>query len=240
MESWNANGSRPSSTSTPRRSIPRVRTSCSRLTMLSPMSRVSALMNSIGPLSRGSRPGFSTTRGRRCFPVPMSISATSTAAIRSPSRRGGKSPWPMFHFAGRTFVSNGGKNFFINSGGNDDGAIFQYSPAAKPKPVALVGYHHVTKQPGGKYQGSYDQGPNEWMTWADRNGDGRMSSDEITHVKNVPALEGCSASPRASSMRTSTSTSKCSCATAKCHPPNTCFRPRKSCRAACRSMIGRW
>ena len=104
--------------------------------------------------------------------------------------RGGKSPWPVFHFAGRNFVSHGGKNFFINSGGNDDGAVFQYSADAKPKPVALVGYHHVIQQPDGRYLGSYDQGPNAWMTWADRNGDGRMSADEIIHVKDVPALEG--------------------------------------------------
>ena len=104
--------------------------------------------------------------------------------------RGGKSPWPIFHYAGRTFVSHGGKNFFINSGGNDDGAIFEYAPDHKPKPVALVGYHHVAKLPDGHYQGSYDRGTNQWMTWADRNGDGRMSADEVTHVKDVPALEG--------------------------------------------------
>ena len=104
--------------------------------------------------------------------------------------RGGKSPWPVFHYSGRTFVTHGGKNFFMNGEGNDDGAIFQYSADEKPRPVALVGYHHVVKQPDGKYQGSYDQGPNQWLTWADRNGDARMSADEITHVKDVPALEG--------------------------------------------------
>ena len=104
--------------------------------------------------------------------------------------RGGKSPWPIFHYNGRTFVSHGGKNYFINSEGNDDGVIFEYSPDRKPKPVALVGYHHVVKQSDGRYQGSYDQGPNQWMSWADRDGDGHMSPDEITHVKDVPALEG--------------------------------------------------
>ncbi|MFA6294118.1 MAG: hypothetical protein WC637_20175, partial [Victivallales bacterium] len=104
--------------------------------------------------------------------------------------RGGKSPWPIFHYSSRDFISRSGKNFFINNGGNDDGAIFEYSPDHKPKPVALVGYHHVTKRSDGKYEGSYDQGPNQWMTWADLNGDGRMSADEITHVKDVPALDG--------------------------------------------------
>jgi len=105
--------------------------------------------------------------------------------------RGGKSPWPIFHYAGRNFVSHGGNNFFINEDGNNDGAIFQYSADHKPRPVALVGYHHVSKRDDGKYEGSYDQGPNEWMTWADRNGDGLMSAEEIIHVKDVPALEGC-------------------------------------------------
>jgi len=104
--------------------------------------------------------------------------------------RGGDLTWPIFHYAGHTFVSHGGWNYFINGGGNDDGAIYKYSAEHKPIPVALVGYHHVMKRPDGKYEGSYDQGPNQWMTWADRNGDGRMSPDEITHVKNVPALEG--------------------------------------------------
>lgn len=104
--------------------------------------------------------------------------------------RGGKSPWPVFHYSGRDFISHAGKNYFINEGGNDDGAIYQYSADHKPKPVALVGYHHVMKREDGKYEGSYDQGPNQWMTWADRNGDGKMSADEITHVKDVPALDG--------------------------------------------------
>jgi hypothetical protein len=105
--------------------------------------------------------------------------------------RGGKSPWPIFHYGGRTFVSHGDKNYFINRDGNDDGAIFQYSSDHKPTPVALVGYHHVTKEANGRFAGSYDQGPNQWMTWADRNGDGQMSADEITHVKDVPALQSC-------------------------------------------------
>ncbi len=105
--------------------------------------------------------------------------------------RGGKSPWPIFHYSGRDFVSHGGKNYFMNESGNDDGVIYQYSADHKPKPVAIVGYHHVIKRDDGKYEGSYDQGPNQWMTWADRNGDGKMSADEITHVKDIPALEGC-------------------------------------------------
>jgi hypothetical protein len=104
--------------------------------------------------------------------------------------RGGNSPWPTFHYASRTFVSYGGKNYFMNSSGNDDGAIFQYSADHKPKPVALIGYHHVVKRDDGKYEGIYDQGPNQWMTWADRNNDGRMSADEISLIKDLPILAG--------------------------------------------------
>ena len=106
--------------------------------------------------------------------------------------RGGDNTWPTFHYAGRTFVTHGGKNYFINSGGNDDGVIFEYAADQKPKPVAMVGYHHVTKLADGKFQGSYDQGPNQWMTWADRNGDGKMSADEITLAKDVQLLKGSS------------------------------------------------
>jgi len=105
--------------------------------------------------------------------------------------RGGDLTWPTFHYAGRNFVSHNGKNYFMNTGGNDDGVIYQYSADAKPKPVAMVGYHHVMQRADGKFEGSYDQGPNSWMTWADRNGDGKMSADEITLVKDLPVLAGC-------------------------------------------------
>ena len=104
--------------------------------------------------------------------------------------RGGDLTWPTFHYAGRNFVSHNGNNYFMNSNGNEDGVIYQYSADAKPKPVAMVGYHHVIKRADGKFEGNYDQGPNSWMTWADRNGDGKMSADEIMLVKDLPALAG--------------------------------------------------
>jgi len=103
--------------------------------------------------------------------------------------RGGNATWPIFQYSGNGFVSHGDKSYFINEGGNEDGAIYQYSAGHKPRPVALVGYHHVSKLPDGTFKGSYDQGANEWMTWADRNGDATMSADEIIHSPGVPALK---------------------------------------------------
>lgn len=97
--------------------------------------------------------------------------------------------WPIFHFTAEDFVTNNGKHYFINAHGNNDGAIYSYSSEHKPKPVALVGFHHVTKEQDGTFQGSYDQGPNQWITWADLNNDGKMSKDEIILSKDIPLLK---------------------------------------------------
>ncbi len=72
--------------------------------------------------------------------------------------------------------------------GNDCGAIFTYGDGKKPKPVALVFGHRAQKRPDGKIEGFYDQGPNNWFTWADRNGDGKMAADEITYTENPEML----------------------------------------------------
>ena len=103
------------------------------------------------------------------------------------SAMGSEARWPTFDYASRNFVSSHGRDYFMNSGGNGDGAIFIYSADHKPVPVALVGNHRVSLE-SGKLQGFYDQGPNNWFTWADRNGDGRMSMDEVTWTEDPPLL----------------------------------------------------
>ena len=95
--------------------------------------------------------------------------------------------WPVFHYDFGPLVTCGGRTYAMNSSGNDDGAIYILPPGGKPKPVAMVSYHRAERKDG-KIHGFYDQGPNNWFTWADRNDDGRMSADEILLCENPPSL----------------------------------------------------
>jgi len=101
--------------------------------------------------------------------------------------RGNDSRWPVFHYASSNFVSHNGHAYFMNTGGNDNGVIFMYDGASRPKPVAMVGYHRSWKEQD-KIEQSYDQGPNSWVTWADRNGDGKMTMDEMLLTVDPPRL----------------------------------------------------
>ena len=96
--------------------------------------------------------------------------------------------WPVFHYGFGPLVACGGRTYAMNSSGNDEGVIYVLPPGEKPRPVAMVSYHRAEKA-NGKIHGFYDQGPNNWFTWSDRNGDGRMSSDEITFTENPPSLQ---------------------------------------------------
>lgn len=102
--------------------------------------------------------------------------------------RGQDTRWPAFHYASRNFVGHGGHAYFMNTGGNDNGVIYMYDGTGRPKPVAMVGYHR-SWQENGKIEQSYDQGPNSWVTWADRNGDGRTAMEEMILTVNPPRLE---------------------------------------------------
>ena len=102
--------------------------------------------------------------------------------------RGKGSRWPVFHYASRNFVTHGGRAYFMNTSGNDNGVIFTYDGTSKPKPVAMVGFHRSWRKDN-KIDQSYDQGPNSWVTWADRNGDGRMAMDEMILTEKPAQLE---------------------------------------------------
>ena len=39
--------------------------------------------------------------------------------------------------------------------------------------AALVYGHRVQKRPNGGFEGCYDQGPHNWLTWSDLDGNGR-------------------------------------------------------------------
>ena len=102
--------------------------------------------------------------------------------------RGKDARWPVFHYASRNFVTYKGRNYFMGTGGNDDSPIFLYGPNQKPRPVALVGNHRCEKKADGKIESFYDQGPNNWFTWADKSDDGKMALDEIIYTENPTIL----------------------------------------------------
>jgi hypothetical protein len=94
---------------------------------------------------------------------------------------------PVFHYSPTELVPFNGRNYFINHSGNGDGAIFTYTETNQPRPVALVGYHHVDIITN-KVVSYYDTGPNQWFTWADADGDARMAMSEFTFTTNSTAL----------------------------------------------------
>jgi sugar lactone lactonase YvrE len=96
--------------------------------------------------------------------------------------------WPVFQYGFGPLVKHGGRTYTINSSGNDDGVVYVLESGQKPRPVAMVSYHRAERKEG-KLRSFYDNGPNNWFTWADRNGDGRISADEILFTENPPPLQ---------------------------------------------------
>ena len=96
-----------------------------------------------------------------------------------------KGRWPVFSYSDNLAAING-RLYMMQSSGNGEGAIYLVTPDAPPKPVAMIGYHHLQeKNAEGEWLANYDQtGPNRWMTWADRNGDGQMQPNEIKITEN--------------------------------------------------------
>ena len=96
--------------------------------------------------------------------------------------------FPVFDYNDPTFVTHGDRHYFLNGTGNGDGTIFMYDGESQPRPVALVSYHRSQRTDDGRIEGFYDQGPNNWFTWADRDGDGRMAMDEIIFTEEPESL----------------------------------------------------
>ncbi|MDR0902214.1 MAG: hypothetical protein LBM92_05545, partial [Opitutaceae bacterium] len=53
---------------------------------------------------------------------------------------------------------------------------------------ALVWPNRVKKLPDGRLEGLGPGGPNNWITWSDRDGDGRIGREEINLFENLPSL----------------------------------------------------
>jgi len=80
-----------------------------------------------------------------------------------------------------------GKSYLVGG----DFSIYLFDPEAKKaRLVSLIYTHHVEKMADGRYQGAYDQGKPNWLTWADVKGDGKMSLDGVRYVENPLLLNG--------------------------------------------------
>ncbi len=97
--------------------------------------------------------------------------------------------WSSFNYSD-TIAAINGRLYMMHESGNGEGAIFLVTPDAPPKPVAMIGYHHLAgKNDEGEWVGNYDRdGPNRWMTWADRNDDGKMQTEEMTITEDNATL----------------------------------------------------
>ncbi len=94
--------------------------------------------------------------------------------------------WPTFGWGAqgglRTYQ---GRNYMLS----EEGAIYTYAADQPPKLVAMV-FPHRCEADTTRIREAYDQGPNSWFTWTDRNGDGTAAMDEITVTKGNPLLDG--------------------------------------------------
>jgi hypothetical protein len=92
---------------------------------------------------------------------------------------------PYLGVEGGEVLAGNGKTYMFGG----DFSLWIVDPETKvPKLASLVYPHHVVKQPNGHYVGQWDQGPPDWLTWSDQNGDGKMSTDEIDFVENPISL----------------------------------------------------
>jgi hypothetical protein len=99
--------------------------------------------------------------------------------------------WPIFGFNKPSFATYKGRNYMLSGDGNGEGAIHIYAPGKEPQPVALVSYHRAEERDG-KVFGFYDNGPNNWFTWVDRDGNRRMEMEEITYTEKPASLQNVS------------------------------------------------
>ncbi len=94
----------------------------------------------------------------------------------------------VFDFAEPSFVTFRGRNYVLSGAGNTEGAVHIYSPDQPPQPVALISYHRAEMRDG-IIHGYYDQGPNNWFTWADHDGNRRMAMEEVTFTEEPAKLQ---------------------------------------------------
>ena len=95
--------------------------------------------------------------------------------------------WPIFEYSDVTLASRGGRSYMLNGQGNNEGVLYTITADHAPRPVAMVSFHRAERRDG-RYVGFYDQGPNNWLTWSDHDGDGKMSDAEVIYTEDPESL----------------------------------------------------
>ncbi len=78
-----------------------------------------------------------------------------------------------------------GKTYLVGG----DFSIWLLDETTKHSKLASFLYtHRVHKNAAGIWEGDYDKGPDNWLTWADLNGDGKMSPTKSALLKTSPSF----------------------------------------------------
>jgi hypothetical protein len=92
---------------------------------------------------------------------------------------------PYLSFAGDMVKADNGHTYLTG----EDMAIYRFDdPSQPPHLASLVYTHRVHRIDSSNYEGDYDQGPNNWLTWSDLDGAGRMSAPGVRFTSDVKLL----------------------------------------------------
>ena len=93
---------------------------------------------------------------------------------------------PYLWFSEGLVKADNGRTYAIGG----EFSIYLFDPkTCETKLAAFINTHRVHKQPDGRFECDYDTGPNNWLTWADLNGDGKMATNECIFTENVAVLK---------------------------------------------------
>ena len=97
---------------------------------------------------------------------------------------GGRCPY-LSYTEGMVKADNGRTYLF----GGDFSIYLFDEKTCTAKLAAFVYTHRAHRTADGRFEGDYDQGPHNWLAWADLNGDGRMAADECRFAENLDAMK---------------------------------------------------
>lgn len=92
---------------------------------------------------------------------------------------------PYLSFSGGMIHATDGKTYLY---GGSFSIWLLNRKTDQPKLASLVYMHRVEKPRHGVYQGDYDQGPDNWLTWSDVHGTGKMADDGVRYTIKPPGM----------------------------------------------------
>lgn len=93
---------------------------------------------------------------------------------------------PYLSYTGGMLKADNGRTYLFGG----DFSLYLFDAATcTAKPAALIYTHRAHRTNDGRFEGDYDQGPHHWLTWADLDGDGRMTAAECTFTENLEPMK---------------------------------------------------